>query len=195
MAANKVYKELAEKMGAGTSDRFVRIMEAAFTPDEAVICRELFEPGTAKELSTRLKMSEPKVTKLLDNLVDKGALTRGKTQFAFHKTVLAYHHDSVADTAPHAGPNALSTELKELWKDYFYNEWSYEFLMHTEQMIKMTGKNLPISPAIESLERSKNLNPADVMLEEDFKKENPTGQEPHHRALRLPYHMGPPKPR
>jgi len=54
-------------------------MEATFTPDEAVICRETFEPATAKELSKRLKMSEPKVIKLLDKLVDKGALTRGPT--------------------------------------------------------------------------------------------------------------------
>jgi len=168
--ANKIYSELAAKLGAGNSARFVKIMEASFTPDEALICRELFEPATAKELSARLKISESKVVKLLDSLTDKGALTRGPTQFAFHKTVLAYHHDSVADTAPHAGPNALSVEIKDLWKDYFYNEWSYEFLQHTEQMIKMTGKNLPISPAIEALERSKNIKPDDIMLEENFRK-------------------------
>jgi len=170
MAENKIYKELAEKMGAGKSDRFINIMEASFTPDEAAICRELFDPATAKELSKRLKMSEPKVIKMLDNLVDKGALTRGPTQFAFHKTVLAYHHESVGDTAPQAGPNALSKELKDLWKDYFYNEWSYEFLMHTQQMIKMSGKNLPISPAIESLKRSKSIKAEDIMIEEDFEK-------------------------
>ncbi len=170
MAVDSAYKELAVKMGAGNSERFLRILEASFTPDEAAICRELFEPATAKELASRLKMDEKTIVKALDRLVDSGALTRGPTQFAFHKTVLAYHHDSVADTAPHTGPNALSKEIKDLWKDYFYNEWSYEFLQHTQQMIKMTGKNLPISPAIESLERSKNLNPDDIMIEEDFKK-------------------------
>jgi Pyruvate/2-oxoacid:ferredoxin oxidoreductase delta subunit len=170
MAVNKVYKELATKMEAGYSDRFIRILEASFTPDEAVICRELFEPATAKELSVRLKMPEKEVVKALNSLVDKGALTRGQTQFAFHKTVLAYHHESVGDTAPHSGPLALSTEIKDMWKDYFFNEWSYEFLKHTEQMIKMSGKNLPISPSIESLERSKHLNKADIMIEEDFKK-------------------------
>ncbi len=170
MPTASIYKELATKLGAGNSDRFIGIMEASFTPDEALVCRELFEPATAKELAARLKYDEAKVTKILQKLTDKGALTRGKTQFAFHKTVLAYHHESVGDTAPQAGPNALPEEIKDLWKDYFYNEWSYEFLMHTEQMIKMSGKNLPISPAIESLQRSKNLNPADIMIEEDFKK-------------------------
>jgi NAD-dependent dihydropyrimidine dehydrogenase PreA subunit len=168
--AEKIYQELAAKMGAGESQRFIRIMEASFTPDEALICRETFEPATAKELAVRLKMKEPHVAKVLDDLVDKGALTRGPTQFAFHKTVLAYHHDSVADPAPHKGPHAVSELVKDLWKDYFYNEWSYEFLKHTEQMIKMSGKNLPISPAIESLERSKNLNPDDIMIEENFRK-------------------------
>jgi NAD-dependent dihydropyrimidine dehydrogenase PreA subunit len=168
--AEKIYQELAAKMGAGESQRFIKIMEASFTPDEALICRETFEPATAKELAVKLKMKEPHVAKVLDDLVDKGALTRGPTQFAFHKTVLAYHHDSVADPAPHTGPHAVSELVKDLWKDYFYNEWSYEFLKHTEQMIKMSGKNLPISPAIESLERSKNLNPDDIMIEENFRK-------------------------
>jgi Pyruvate/2-oxoacid:ferredoxin oxidoreductase delta subunit/uncharacterized protein YaaR (DUF327 family) len=170
MTKNSVYKELATKMGAGNSDRFVQIMEASFTPDEAAICRELFDPATAKQLAATLKIDEKKVAKMLDHLVDTGALTRGPTQFAFHKTVLAYHHESVGDTAPHTGPNALSKEILDLWQDYFYNEWSYEFLQHTQQMIKMSGKNLPISPAIESLERSKNLNQDDVMIEENFKK-------------------------
>ena len=167
--AENIYTDLAVKLGVPNSERFVRILEASFTPKEAAICRELFNPATAKELADKLNFSEKSVVKMLDNLVDKGALTRGQTQFAFHTTLLAYHHDSVADTAPHTGPNALSQKIKELWKDFFYNEWSYMFLEHTEQMIKNTGRNLPISPAIESLERSKNLNPADIMPEENFR--------------------------
>ena len=75
--------------------------------------------------------------KKLDVLVDKGALTRGLTQYAFHTSLLAFHHECVADMAPHAGPYALSQELKELWADFFYNEWSYHFIEHTEEMIRV----------------------------------------------------------
>jgi Pyruvate/2-oxoacid:ferredoxin oxidoreductase delta subunit len=114
-------------------------------------------------------MKEKDLSKKLDTLVDKGALTRGKTQYAFHTTLLAYHHDSVADTAPHTGPNAIPKKVKELWGDFFRNEWSYMFLEHTEQMIKATGRSLPIWPAIGALERSPNILPEDILPEENWK--------------------------
>lgn len=102
-----VYADLASKLGVPGSERFIRILEASFTTEEAIICRELFTPATCQELSARLGMAEKDVSRLLDNLVDKGALTRGMTQYAFHTSLLAYHHESVADTAPHTGPNAI----------------------------------------------------------------------------------------
>jgi ferredoxin len=156
-------------MGAPNSERFIRILEASFTPDEARICRELFTPATGPELSVRLNISEKELSKMLNTLVDKGALTRGKTQFAFHTNVLAYHHDAIADTAPHTGPNAIPEKVKELWADYFRSEWSYGFLEHTEQMVKNTGRNLPIWPAIGALERSPNIKPEDILEEENWK--------------------------
>ena len=115
MKENNIYTELADKMGVPNSERFVRILEASFTPDEARICHELLIPATCQDLAARLNMGEEDLSKTLDILVDKGALTRGETQFAFHTTLLAYHHDAVADTAPHAGPNAIPQKVKELW--------------------------------------------------------------------------------
>jgi NAD-dependent dihydropyrimidine dehydrogenase PreA subunit len=169
MAENGIYVELSEKMGVPNSPRFVKILEASFSPLEATICRELFDPATSQELADRLGLDELEVSSMLDTLVDKGALTRGETQFAFHKTLLAYHHDSVADTAPHTGPHAIPTHLKELWSDFFRNEWSYMFLEHTEKMIKETGRSLPIWPAIGALERSPNIRPEDILPEENWK--------------------------
>jgi Na+-translocating ferredoxin:NAD+ oxidoreductase subunit B len=168
---NKTYSDLAAKLGVPGSERFLRILEASFTQDEARLCRELFTPATCQELSARLNLPEKEVAKLLDNLVDKGALTRGKTQYCFHTSVLAYHHDAVADTAPHTGPNAVSPRVKELWADFFRNEWSYEFMQHTADMIKMGGRNLAISPAIGALARSPDIRPEDIMPEENWKLE------------------------
>jgi Na+-translocating ferredoxin:NAD+ oxidoreductase RNF subunit RnfB len=96
-------------------------------------------------------------------------LTRGLTQYAFHTTLLAFHHECVADTAPHTGPYAITEEVKELWADFFYNEWSYHFVKHTEEFIKKTGRSLPISPAIGALERSPNIRPEDILPEENWK--------------------------
>jgi Na+-translocating ferredoxin:NAD+ oxidoreductase RNF subunit RnfB len=140
-----------------------------FNLQEARVCRELIVPATCQELAGRLKMSEKEVSRILDSLIDKGALTRGPTEYAFHDSLIGFHHDAVADTAPHAGPNAISKEVKKLWNDFFRNEWSYWFLEHAERMIKMAGRNLPIWPAIGALEKSPNIRPEDILPEENWK--------------------------
>ena len=66
-------------------------------------------------------------------------------------------------------PKSSAYAVKELWNDFFRSEWSYMFLEHTEKMIKATGRNLPISPAIEGLERSPNINPDDIMPERNVR--------------------------
>ncbi len=169
MKENGVHAALAAKLGVPDSERFVKILEATFTYDEAVMCSELFEPATCAELAVRLNMEEKDVARKLDVLVDKGALTRGKTQFAFHTSLIAFHHETVADTAPHAGPNAIPKHVKELWGDFFRNEWSYQFAEHVAKMIEATGRSLPIWPAIGALERSPNIRPEDILPEENWK--------------------------
>jgi Pyruvate/2-oxoacid:ferredoxin oxidoreductase delta subunit len=166
---NDLYTALATDLGVPDSERFLNILDAMFTAEEAGICHELFNPATCQELAGRLNIDEKDLSAKLDNLVARGMLTRGKTQYAFHTTLLAFHHECVADTAPHTGPNAIPQKVKELWNDFFRNEWSYMFLEHTDRMVKVTGRNLPISPAIEALERSSNLNPDDIMPEENWR--------------------------
>jgi len=168
-AENDAYTELADKLGVPNSERFLKILDAMFTPEEANICRELFAPATCQELASRLNIAEKNLSTKLDSLVDRGMLTRGRTQFAFHASLIAFHHDAVADTAPHTGPNAIPQNVKELWNDFFRNEWSYMFMEHTEKMIKVTGRSLPIWPAIGALERSPNISPEDLLPEENWR--------------------------
>ena len=169
MVESNAYVELATKLGVPNSGRFVKVLRAMFTPDEAAICRELFDPATCVELSARLGLQQEKLSRMLDRLIDRGILTRGRTQYAFHKTVLAFHHDTVADTAPHTGPNAVTKEVKEAWNDYFRNEWSYDFLNNAIKTQQRGGRSLPIWPAIGAIERSPNIHPEDIMPEENWK--------------------------
>lgn len=164
-----VHATLAEKLGMPGSQRFLKILEAMFTPEEARICLELFEPATCNELAARLDIDASDLQRRLDVLVDRGILTRGPTQYAFHTTLLAFHHECVADTAPHTGPYAIPQHVKDLWGEFFREEWSYEFMKHTEGIIKAGGRNLPISPSIEALERSPNITPDQIHPEENFK--------------------------
>jgi Pyruvate/2-oxoacid:ferredoxin oxidoreductase delta subunit len=166
---NSTYTVLAEKLGVPNSERFLKILEEMFTTDEAAICRELFTPATCAELSAKLDIEEKKMTKMLDKLVDRSIITRGPTQYAFHTTLLAFHHETVADTAPQTGPNAVTKKVKKLWNDFFYNEWSFGFLNEAIKRQQAGGRSLPIWPAIEAIERSPNIKPEDLLPEENFK--------------------------
>jgi hypothetical protein len=44
MSGDGVYSELAKKLGAPVSKRFLAILDTMFTPEEAKICLELFAP-------------------------------------------------------------------------------------------------------------------------------------------------------
>lgn len=169
MAVNSSYVILAEKLGVPGSERFLKILDAMFTPVEADICRELFVPSTCSELSGRLGIEEGKISEMLDSLMDRGILTRGKTQFGFHTSLLAFHHDAVADTAPHEGPHAVPQRVKKLWSEFFRNEWCYTFVSNAEKTQAAGGRNLPISPSIIGIERTPNLSFDDLLPEENFK--------------------------
>ena len=75
----------------------------------------------------------------------KARLPEEETQYAFHQTsLIAFHHETVADTAPHTGPLTPSRKhVKELWGDFFRNEMSYMFAEHMAEMMKQRGAVSP----------------------------------------------------
>ena len=168
MSQNDIYNELAQKLGAAGSRRFLNILEEMFTPDEARICLELYIPGTARELAEVLGGDEKTILKQCESLTDRGILTRGKTQFAFHTTLLGFHHD-IADTGVHTGPHALPQKVKDLWGDFFYNEWADVWTKMASERKKAGGQGIMITPAIGALERSPNIKPEDLLPQEDWK--------------------------
>ncbi|OGN98563.1 MAG: hypothetical protein A2Y58_00975 [Chloroflexi bacterium RBG_13_51_52] len=168
MSKNDVYTELARKLGAPVSRRFLAILDAMLTPEEAKICLELFAPDTCKELARRLDVDEKGLSRELDSLVDRGIITRGKTQFAFHTTLLGLHHD-LADTGVHTGPHAISQKVKDLWADFFYNEWSIEWTEMASKRKEAGGHGIMLTPAIGALELSPNISPKEIMPGENWK--------------------------
>ncbi|OGO21503.1 MAG: hypothetical protein A2144_04985 [Chloroflexi bacterium RBG_16_50_9] len=168
MMESRVYTEIAEKLGVPGSERFLTILDTMFTPEEAGICRELFAPATCQELAGRLDIDEKDLSKMLDSLVDRGILTRGKTQFAFHTTLLGFHHD-LADAGVHTGPHAISQQVKDLWADFFYNEWSVNWVNLASERKKAGGHGIMITPAIGALELSPNISPEQILPQENWK--------------------------
>ena len=168
MSENDAYVELAKKLGAPVSKRFLAILEEMFTPEEASICLEAMVPATCQELAGILGIDEKRLAETLESLVDRGVLTRGKTQFAFHSTLLGFHHD-LADTGVLTGPNAISQKVKDLWSDFFYNEWSVNWTEMASERKKAGGRGIMITPAIGALEISTNIKPEDILPQENWK--------------------------
>ena len=168
MSEKDVYSDLAKKLKAPVSRRFLAILEEMLTPEEARICLELYLPATVPELAGSLKIDEKRLTKTLESLVDRGILTRGKTQFAFHTTLLGFHHD-LADTGVHAGPHAISQKVKDLWADFFYNEWSDIWVKMAEDRQKAGLRGNMLTPAIGALELSPNIKPEQILPQENWK--------------------------
>ena len=166
MTETNEYTKLADKLGSKPSARFLNILHEMFTPEECTLLMELFDPATCQEVAARLNADEISIHAMLENLVDRGVITKGKTQYGFHRTVLALHHDVVADTAVMPVPD----KLKELWADFFYNEWTDSFYEHYESFTKETGRHLHrVWPAIGALELSPNIREEDLLPEENWK--------------------------
>jgi len=166
MKETDAHIKLAEKLGAPVSRRFISILEAMFTPEESQLLLELFAPATCPELASRLKVDEKSLSKKLDDLVDRGVLTRGKTQYAFHTSLLAFHHDVVGDPAVEPVPE----NVKELWGDFFRNEWSDMFVEGYIRRQETTGRPVHrVWPAIGALELSPKIPPEQILPEEDFR--------------------------
>ncbi|MBN2241033.1 MAG: 4Fe-4S dicluster domain-containing protein [Dehalococcoidales bacterium] len=167
MAEQDIFTELAERLGAPTSERFMAILHEMFTPEEAAVCQELIIPGTIQDLKDTLGYDEATLTKMLDSLIDRGILTRGETLFAFHSSLLGFHHD-IADTGVHSGPNALPQKVKDLWADFFYNEWSDIWTKSASDRKAAGGQGIMLTPAIGAIEIS-NISDDDLVPQENWK--------------------------
>jgi Pyruvate/2-oxoacid:ferredoxin oxidoreductase delta subunit len=168
MSEDGIYHDLAIKLGAPASRRFLSILEEMFIPEEARICLELYLPATCQELAVRLGKDENDLSEKLKKLVNRGILTRGMTQYAFHTTLLGFHHD-IADTGVHTGPHAISQKIKDLWADFFYNEWSVSWTNLASERKKAGRHGIMITPAIGALELSPNIRPEQILPQENWK--------------------------
>jgi Na+-translocating ferredoxin:NAD+ oxidoreductase subunit B len=174
---NNVYNTIAERLGAPGSSRFIKILEAYFTPEEGKIILELQgNPMTLTQLANRLKVDEKSLSAKLEDLDYRGLITRGKTLYAApapkgdghpHSSLTRFHH-LVAGCA--LVPYPPSKKIKDLWADFFWNEWTdIEFDSFVDR-VKATGRPFfMVWPATSALDLSPNIKPEQILPEEDFR--------------------------
>jgi Pyruvate/2-oxoacid:ferredoxin oxidoreductase delta subunit len=166
MHSIEVYNDIIKKWGSKPSQRLVKILEAMFTPDEGKVLLELYAPATCQEVAERLKVDEKGLYRTLEDLVARGFLTKGLTQYAFHASLLAFHHDVVGDPAV----EPVSDKVRELWGDFFYNEWYQDFVDGYIKRQEKTGRPVHrVWPAIGALDLSPNIKPEQILPEENFR--------------------------
>ncbi len=84
-----IAKQLCILRGIKMSERFPAVLEETFTPQEAYLCLELFEPATLKELVKRLDTEEEEFKGALDSLVERSVIYKRKTKYGFpHPSII-----------------------------------------------------------------------------------------------------------
>jgi Na+-translocating ferredoxin:NAD+ oxidoreductase RNF subunit RnfB/predicted transcriptional regulator len=163
---NEAYINILKKWRTPVSERVLRVLEATFSPEEGQLLIELLTPATSQEVASRLNMDEKKVSAMLEELADRGVVTKGKTQYCFHSSLIAFHHHVVGGIAR----EPVSEKIKEAWKDFFYNEWWDMFVKGYIQRQEATGWPVHrVWPHTGALELSPDIKPEDIMPEENFK--------------------------
>ena len=109
------YQIIAEMWDYPESYSFRKSLEALFTLEEAELLLECRQPITVPELAVRLKRDEKSLAEKLDDLVRRGLIYRGKTQYHFRRGV----HYGFA--APSGVPQAASEEYR-----YWRKKWAEE---------------------------------------------------------------------
>jgi ferredoxin len=166
MTTNQAYLDIVRKWGAPESERIFRILEASFSPEEAVVLPELFFPATCQEVAVKLKADEKKIFNILEALAARGIITKGTTQYCFHASLIAFHHHVVGGV----GVEPVPEKIEKLWADFFYNEWCDMFVETYEKRIKDTGRPVHrVWPHVGALELSPNIKPEQILRQENFK--------------------------
>ncbi len=164
--ANQVYPEIARKLEAPPSQRFLALLEGTFSPQEGEVILELFAPATCSEVARRLNSDEGRVGEILESLYSRGVINKGRTQYAFHSSLMAFHHHVVGGVAVEPVPE----KVKALWGDFFYNEWCDIIVEGYIERQAATGKPVHrVWPAVGALELSPEIKPEQILPEENFK--------------------------
>ena len=166
IAGSEVYLDIAKKLNAPLAERFINILKADFSPGEGRVILELFTPSTSREVADRMKTDEKEVLPVLEELTRRGVINRGETQYAFHSSVIAYHHHTVGGVGIEPTPE----KIKKAWGDFFYHEWSDMIAAEYKERQANTGRPVfRVWPAVGALELSPNIKPDQILPQEDFK--------------------------
>jgi hypothetical protein len=161
---NNVYVKLSERLGAPGSRRFVKVLEAMVTPDEAELFLELPKPATCEELAGRLKIDQKSLGAKLEAMHEKGIVNKVDQGYVSHRNIVMFHH-----MAHSIIPEDQKPLVYPLWEDFFWNEWRDILVDEFERRLAATGaRGHRVMPARKALDISLNIRPDQILWYEDM---------------------------
>ncbi len=162
----EVYGRLAEMVGAPGSKRFIKILEAMVTPEEAQILVEMPGPASCEQLAEKLKADPKKLKDRLDDLANRGLVSAGKLGYVTPRSIVAFHHGAIGYI-----PEERRPEIHPLWEDFFFKEWgdmlARGYIKRWESGATATHR---VVPAHKALLASPNIRPEQVLWYEDMQQ-------------------------
>lgn len=162
---SEAYEKLSERLGAPGSKRFVKVLEAMVTPEEAALLLEMEKPVKSAELAARLKTDEKALSEKLSAMKEKGILTSGEQGYVSHRNIVMFHHMAHAIIPEHLKP-----DIYPLWEDFFWNEWRDILVDGFEKRLAASGaKGHRVVPARKALDISPNIPQDQILWYEDMR--------------------------
>ncbi len=163
---NEVYSKLSERLGAPGSQRFVKILKAMVTQEEAQLMLELQKPASVEELAGRLKTDPKEIRAKLEAMKEKGIVNSIDGKYVSHGNIVMFHHQAHAII-----PENLKPSIYPLWEDFFWNEWRDILVDGFERRLAATGaKGHRVVPAKKALDLSPNIPQEQILWYEDMEQ-------------------------
>ncbi len=161
-----VYSRLSELIGVPSSQRFIKILKAMVTPEEAQLMIEMPGPTTCEQLSQKLNTDPKKIQAILDDLGNRGLIGVTKAGYAAHRNLVAFHHSSIGYI-----PEERRPQINPLWSDFYFEEWAD---MQAQGSIKRWENGAPsthrVVPAHKALLASPNIPREQILWYEDMEQ-------------------------
>jgi NAD-dependent dihydropyrimidine dehydrogenase PreA subunit len=161
MAIEKdIYVKLSEKVDVFGYPRYVKLLEAMLTPEEAKIIVEMSSGTPTAKLAQELGIDEKTLSAKVEDLVRKGCLQPRPTGYTVPQTPRFFYRRG--DTP----------ELQNLWHEFFHSgDYQKIHIDHINARRKRTGRRShKIIPARQALLASPNLKKEDILWYEDMEQ-------------------------
>jgi ferredoxin len=139
------YKELANRIGLGNSERIAKLFQLIASPQEAEILLSM--PKTPDQITSTFNLTDEQATTILRSLFVKGVAFRSKKDdsvtYRMSKDLIQFHDASIL------WPDAPQ-EFLDLWQEFMEDEWPDLAKQFNKMMPRPFTRVVPVGITIEA---------------------------------------------